>query len=299
MSVILPGWVAAVVLVFVLVTRPWKSTAARAPLPVALATAMAVWVLSAGFATYNGLMAKESSTAATITIAIVPIKALLFALLAYVLGRTFLTARTMQGPKLQRWGMPAALAALCLYLVGADVRAQYETKLELHAASTALSADEVNALTARIRSGDALADEQGAFLGNPLCPPAVLAEFAASPELRWRRAVARNDKLEPALAEKLSQDPDEDVRYMLAFNRQLPAPLLSRLAADSNERVREVVVWTDSLPDEVFNRLVDDPSPRVRATVAIQARTSPEAMAKLRADPVEQVRQAAQRRPDR
>ena len=274
MSIILPAWVASVVAVFVLVTRPWKSAAAPPPLPVTLGIVMAAWVLTSGVGTYTGLMAKGSWTSATVTTGLVPLKALVFALLAYALGRTFLTARTTPAPPVQRWSMPVALAALCLYLVFADIRAQYEAKLERQAASTALSADEVNALTARVRSGDALDDEQGAFLGNPLCPPALLTEFAASPQVHWRRAVARNDQLEAALAEKLSQDSDEDVHYFLAFNRKLPAPLLSRLSADASECVREVVIWTDSLSDEDFNRLVDDPNPRVRASVARQARTS-------------------------
>ncbi len=120
------GWVAAVGIVIGLVTRPWKSAAARAPLPLALALTMAVWVLSTGVMTYNELITKGSWTAATVAIPLVPIKAIVFALLAYAMGRTFLTARATKGPTAQRWGAPAGLAVLCLYFVVSDARTQYE-----------------------------------------------------------------------------------------------------------------------------------------------------------------------------
>ena len=165
--------------------------------------------------------------------------------------------------------------------------------LERHARDPAMT--EVQALVQRIRAGDAAREGLGAFLGNPLCPPELLVEHAAWPDPYWRKAVARNDRIDATLADKLAGDTDEEVRYYLAFNRTLPPAILSRLAADTSEMVRDTVAWTGSLPDADFNRLVNDPSPKVRATTALQSWISPEALAKLRNDPEQRVRDAANR----
>lgn len=295
MAVILLGWISAVALVLTWVARPWKNTPARAPLPLILAVAVSIWVLGSGAVVYNDLIAEHLWTAASVAIGFVPAKALLFALLAYAAGRAFLHARATPGPAMPRWAPTAALSAICLYLLSMDAEFQYNAALERHARSETLSAEDVSVLAQKIRNGDARRDEQGAFLGNRLCPPDLLAAFAASTDARWRRAVARNDKINPDIADKLSQDSDEQVRFMLAFNRALPPPLLSRLAADTDEMVRQTVAWTHSLPDADFDKLVNDPSPDVRGIAAIQPRLTDEQRQRLRNDPVEHVRDAANR----
>jgi hypothetical protein len=295
MPFILLGWIAAVAVVLAFVIKPWKSAAHRAPLPMILALAVSAWGLGSGAIIYNDLMAQGSWTAASLTIGFVPAKAIIFALLAYALGRTFNAARATSGPPVARWGVPAVLTVVLMYVLGTDVAANWDARLESHARSTTLSAQDVSALAAKIRDGRATKGEQGEFLGNPLCPPDLLEEFASSPEPYWRRAVARNDKLDHGLIEKLLQDPDEEVRYFLAFNRDLPVPLLSRLAADKSERVREVVVWTRNLPDADYAKLTRDPSAKVRESTARQERTSMEDWARLRDDPDERVRTAARR----
>ena len=295
---ILLGWIAATVAVVGVVTRPWTSAAARAPLPLALAGGMAVWTLSFGTLTYGALVEKGSWTAATLTIAIVPVRAILLTLLAYALGRTILTARTSSAPPIQRWGPAIALTLFTLYFPASDLWARHRAVLVRHATSAALSTTDVDTLAQRVRAGRAVAEEQGAFLGNPLCPPELLAAFAPSTDPRWRRAVARNPALSPALAETLLQDTDEQVRYMLAFNRELPAPLLARLAADTSEHVRGIVAMTPNLPDEALAKLVADPSPHVRAAVTLAPHLSSEALERLRSDSEERVRDAANRRPD-
>jgi len=295
MSFIAFGWIAVVVVVVGLVTKPWKGAANRAPLPLALAMAMIAWVIGTGNVVYNDLMALGSWTAASITIGYVPAKAIVFALVAYFFGRTLNTARITPGPIAQRWGIPALLAAVLLYFLGTDIASNREAALERHASSTTLSEQDVTEITQKIRSGSATKDEQGAFLGNPLCPPELLADFAASADPYWRRAVARNAKISPEIAEKLSQDPEQEVRYLLTFNRDLSPAILSRLAADPSERVREMVVWSKKLPDEDYAKLARDPSAKVRETVARQERTSMEDWRRLREDPDQRVRDAARR----
>jgi len=287
-------WLAVTLLVLAVATRPWKTPAARAPLPVALGLGMTLWVLVTGAIIQADLMKIGSWTAASTTMGFVPLKAIFMALLAYGSARMVLAERAASGPR-QRWILPACLSLFTLYLFVGDVQFNINSASERHARSTTLTPQEVDALTQRISAGDATPDEKGAFLGNPLCPPELLARFAADPEPRWRRAVARNDTIAADIAEKLVQDPDEQVRYMMAFNRKLPPPLLSRLSTDSSESVREMVAWTSSLPEEDFNRLINDPSPQVRAAVALQSRLSEEGHAKLLADPEKRVRDAANR----
>ena len=294
---ILAAWIAVVTVVGLVATRPWTAPAARAPLPLALGIGVAAWVIGTGYRSYLNLMADGSWTAATIAIPFVPAKAVVLSLIAYAAGRTInaarITARTDKTA--QPWILPVALAGLTLFAVGSDVMALRADARERHAANPALTSEETAALVRRVRGGDAARDEIGAFLGNPLCPPELLTEYAASPESYWRTAVARNDAIDAALSAKLAGDPDEAVRLYLSFNRKLPPEILTRLAADESESVRDTVVWTEGLPDEAFNRLVEDPSPRVRANAARQTRLSPEQLEKLRNDPEQRVRDAANR----
>jgi len=293
--VIVLAWIIVVAGVGAAVTRPWKSPLARAPLPLLLATIMAAWVLGTGAFAYRDLMGQGAWTGATLTLAFVPLKATVLCLLAYAAGRTLLTARATPGPVVPRWGIPALLLAICLYSVATDFLAGRVAETARRAASPALTQDDVASLVQRIRAGSAGQHELTAFLGNPRCPPELLATYASSPDAIERRAVARNPGIDAALAEKLVADPDEEVRYYLAFNRTLPPPVLSRLAADTSDMVRDMVVWTKTLPDDALNRLAEDPSPKVRATVAIQNRISAAVLAKLRNDPEARVRDAANR----
>ncbi len=96
--ILLAAWSAVVVFVVMVGTRPWKSPAARAPLPLALAAVGAAWVLAAGIVSYRHLMADGAWTGATIAMAFVPGKAIIFSMLAYAVGRTFLTARAASDP---------------------------------------------------------------------------------------------------------------------------------------------------------------------------------------------------------
>jgi hypothetical protein len=291
--IILAGWIVAVAIVNMAVVRPWKTPAARAPLPVFLGVILAAWVIATGYFSYRQLMADGAWTGATIAIAFVPVKAIAISLIAYAAGRTFRTARASGIP--QNWTLPVFLGLIVSYSVVSDVVSLRASALERHAANPALTTAEVMALTQRVREGDAGRSEIYAFLGNPHCPAELLTEYSISPDSYWRAAVARNEKIDEALAEKLAGDPDEQVRFYLAFNRKLSPAILSRLAADSSESVRDTVAWTDALPDDDFNRLVEDVSPKVRATTALQERLSPEQLEKLRNDPERRVRDAATR----
>jgi hypothetical protein len=239
MAVLLLGWISVVAVVDIGVTRPWKSPAARAPLPIALGVVVAAWVLTTGALAYADSLTEGLWTGATIAIAFVPAKAIVLSLLVYAAGRTVLTARATPAPLVQRWGLPAILAGLVLYALASDVAAMHNGALERAARDPALSADAVTALVQRIHAGAAAQGELEEFLGNPLCPADLLAEYAAKPDVRWRIAVARNQSLDAALIEKLATDPDEQVRYYMAFNRNLPPALVSRLAADSSQMVRD------------------------------------------------------------
>jgi len=291
--IILTVWVAVVAGVDLAVIRPWRSAVARAPLPLALAFALAAWVLATGFMAYRQMMADGAWTGASIAMAFVPGKAILLSLLAYAAGRSFLSARGSQAAAVQRWALPALLSAAVVYSLVSDVTRIHAGALERHAANPALSAAETAVLVERVRTGDASRGEILAFLGNPKCPPDLLVAYAGASDVYFRTAVARNDLLDPAVADKLAGDQDEQVRLYLAFNRKLPPPILTRLAADSSEGVREGVTWTATLPDEAFARLVEDASPRVRATAARQSRLSAAQLEKLRNDPEQRVRDAA------
>ena len=236
--VLLLGWISVVAVVDGAVTRPWKSPAARAPLPLALGIAVAAWVLATGAFAYATAMAEGAWTGATIAIAFIPAKAIVLSLLAYAAGRTFLTARATPAPFVQRWGLPIVLVGISLYALTSDVVALHNGALERHARDPALSAGEVSALVRRVHAGDVTAGELGEFLGNPLCPAELLAEYAGAPDARQRMAVARNQKIDPVLAEKLAADSDQDVRYYIAFNPNLPPEAAARLASDSSEMVR-------------------------------------------------------------
>ena len=283
--VVLFAWITFVAVIDVLITRPWSQPAARKPLPWMFAAAGAAWVLWWGANAYRDAMADGQWTAASITMGYVPLKALFYSLLAYF------AARTMS----RRWLLPAALSAVFVVLVASDIVNAHSVMRMRHARDTHLSPDQVAVIAERIRKGEADENEQTAFLRNPVCPPDLLAEFARTPDVIIRAAVAANPKLGATLAEQLAGDASEDVRYYLAFNRDLPPALVSKLAHDDSDRVREAVLWTASLSDEDFDRLVNDPSPRVRATAALQQRISGAQVDRLKADPEERVRSAANR----
>jgi len=289
------GWTLVVGWAMAFVIRPWKASPARHPLPVAFGIGAAVWGLGSSWVTWRGLYDQGSWTAVSVTTGLAPLKTLLLALLAYAAGRMILSARAASGPTIQRWSGAAALGLLTVALIGADIRAHYVNALAQQARDETLPAAEVQAIAARVADGSAVADEQGAFLGNALCPPDLLAQFASAPDVRWRRAVARNSALPAELAEKLADDSDEEVRFMLAFNRKLAPAVLSKLAQDSSAHVRGMVAWTEALPEADFARLVEDPIASVRATVAIQKRLTAPAREKLLADPEQRVRDAAAR----
>jgi hypothetical protein len=293
--IILAVWIAVVGAIDVVVIRPWRSQAARAPLPLILGTAAAAWVIGTGFFGYRQLMAEGAWTGASIAMGFVPAKAIVVSLIAYAAGRSFLSALTTSAPLMTRWALPALLAAVLVYSIASDISRLHSSALERHARNPALTDAETSALAQKIRAGDAGREETFAFLGNPRCPDDLLGEYAASPDAYWRSAVARNDAIGPDIAAKLAADPDEQVRFYLAFNRKLPAEILIQLAADPSDNVRNTVVWTDALPDESFDRLVNDSSAKVRATAALQPRLSKMQREKLRNDPEERVREAASR----
>ncbi len=292
--VILLAWTAAVAAAHAVITRPWKYPAARAPLVLAPAVAMAAWVLGTGIMSYNGSMAQGSWTAASVTLGLVPLKAIILSLLAHGAGRAALKGRETRDRTF--WTVAAALIAVCLYSVGADVQARRSAAIERHAADETLPPSEVAALAAKVRAGAASKDEAGAFIGNKLCPPDLLAEYANSTDPYRRKAAARNSALDAASAERLIADTDEEVRYYVAFNPGLTPDQLARLAADTSPDVRGLVARMSRLPDAAFAALADDPDAGVRVVVALQARTGADALAKLRNDPDERVRSAAGRR---
>lgn len=288
-------WTLIVAVVVAAVTRPWRSPEGRAPLAILLAVAGAAWPLANGAILLSSMMTEGQWTAASITIGLIPFKAVVLSVLAYTAARTFLAARG--GADLKSYIRPAALGAVILWWVADDSVAMHAAARERHAASAELNAAEVAAVAERVRSGKAGSHEAYAFLRNPLCPPDLLAANADSRDVYARTSVASNTSLDPALAAKLAGDADEMVRvYLATNNRNLPPDVLARLAADSNEDVRRGVVWWAALPDESFNRLVDDPSPEVRAAVAAQSRLTAAQVAKLKSDPLKKVREAAIRR---
>lgn len=291
--VILLAWTAAVVAAHAVITRPWKSPAARTPFAVIPAVAMAAWVLGTGILSYTGSMRDGSWTAASVTLGFVPLKAIALSLIAHAAGRAALTARATRDRV--QWGVAAAALALCVYSVGADVQARRNAALEKHAADESLAPGEVARLAAKVRANAAAESEVWAFLGNRLCPPDLIAEAALSPDRNRRTAAARNSALDAANADRLMADTDEQVRFYLAFNRGLTPEQLARLSEDRSADVRGIVARREELPDAAFAALVDDPDAEVRQVVALQSRISSEAVEKLRNDPEERVRNAANR----
>jgi hypothetical protein len=292
----LAGWVAFVAIIMAIIARVWTPSPARAAVPLGLAALMAALVLGPGAGSLADMYAKGMWTAASISTGIFPVKALLYALLGYGIGRAVNTARASTDATQQfakRWAIPGVLAAVAVVALVDDAIKWRNGALEQHAERNDLSTQDVAALVQKIRAGQASRDEQGAFLGNSLCPPELLTEFANSTDEYWRRAVARNDAISPAIADQLSRDPSQEVRYYLSFNRELPVEVLSRLAADADESVRKNMVFTKRLPDADFAKLSRDASAQVREMVARQERTSMEDWARLREDPDERVRTAA------
>ena len=293
-TLILLAWTAAVIAAHAVVTRPWKVPAARSPFAILPAAAMTAWVLGTGISSYNGSMAGGSWTAASVTLGFIPLKAIVLSLLAHGAGRAAIKARAA-GDDRALWGVAAALVALCVYSVAADVAARNAAALEKHAADETLPPDEVAALAAKVRAKDAADGEAWAFIGNKLCPPELLAEAAASPDRNRRTAAARNSALGAADADRLITDGDEQVRFYLAFNRGLIPEQLARLAKDSSPQVRGIIARREQLPEAAFAALVDDPDAGVRTVVALQSRLRDEAIEKLRNDPDEHIRNAANR----
>jgi hypothetical protein len=290
------AWIAFVAVVIAVVARIWKPSPARAALPLGLAALMAVCVLIPGANSLATMYTKGMWTAASVSMGFFPVKALLYAFVGHLLGRTINAARAATDTTqhlAKRWAIPGILAAVALVALADDAIKWRNAALEQHAERNDLSTRDVAALVQKIRAGQATRDEQGAFLGNALCPAELLTEFAASPDSYWRRAVARNDAISPEIADQLSRDPTQEVRFLLSFNRDLPLEILSRLAADTDEDVRKNMVWTKRLPDADYAKLARDPSAGVRELVARQERTSMEDWARLREDPDERVRSAA------
>ncbi|MBX7197778.1 MAG: hypothetical protein K1X51_00205 [Rhodospirillaceae bacterium] len=293
-TVILLAWTAAVVAAHAVITRPWKIPAARSPFAILPAIAMTAWVLGVGLLSYNASMASGSWTAASVTLGLIPLKAIVLSLIAHGAGRA--AAKALAGGGGAQWGVAAVALALCVYSVAADIGARRNAALEKHAADENLGADEVAALAAKVRANGAGEGEVWAFLGNRLCPPDLLAAAVASSDRNRRIAAARNSALDAAQADRLMTDADEQVRFYLAFNPGLTPEQLAHLSRDVSPQVRGIVALREKLPDDALARLVDDPDTGVREVVALQARISGEALEKLRNDRNERVRNAANRR---
>jgi hypothetical protein len=283
------GWLVFVTSVTGLIVRPWKSAAARAPLPVGLGVALGIWVLWTGAQTYADLIDEGLWTGATLTIVYVPLKACVYVLLGYYLGRAF------QSTARHKWRVAAVLSVVIAYALVTDTIAVREASRQRTARSLELTPEHIAGLERRVVLGKASPDEKYLFLENPLCPPPLLADMATSADQRTRVAVARNPALDPALVTKLAGDTDGEVRTFIAHHKALPLSQLQRLARDPYDRVREAVAWKADLPDEDFNRLIDDPSPNVRATIVLQPRLSDASLRQLLGDADERVRRAAQR----
>jgi hypothetical protein len=200
-------WTLIVAAVVALVTRPWRSPEGRAPLAIFLAVAGAAWPLVNGAILLASMMDEGQWTAASITIGLIPFKAVVLSLLAYAAARTFLAARG--GGNMKMYIRPAALGAVILWWVADDSVVMYAAGRERHAASAELSTEEVAAVAERVRSGKASSHEAYAFFRNPLCPPDLIAANAVSPDVYARTSVASNPSLDPALAAKLAGDIDE------------------------------------------------------------------------------------------
>lgn len=214
-AVVLFAWITFVVVVDVLITRPWSQPAARKPFPWICAAAGAGWVLWWGANAYRDSIADGQWTAASVAMAYIPLKALFYSLLAYFAGRT----------ASRRWLLPAALSLILVCLVVSDVVNAQSVARMRYARDEHLSSDQISVIAERIRKGDAGQSEQAAFLRNPACPPELLDEFATAPDALLRSAVAANPKLGATLAEKLAGDAAEDVRYYFGVQpRAAPCP---------------------------------------------------------------------------
>jgi hypothetical protein len=301
------GWLAFVACVVGLITRPWKTLEARAPLQLGLGGALGLWVIWTGGQSYADLIDEGLWTGATLTMVYVPLKAIIYALLGYYLGRAILNALSLepiegepiaspeQTDVAAKWRTTTILATILVFFVGADILSVREGNRQRVARNQELTPERISSLERRVILGKASPEEKYMFLENPLCPPSLLEDMANSSDQRTRIAVARNPALTPELATKMSNDPDGEVRTYIAHHKALPLSQLQRLASDPYEKVREAVAWKAVLPDDEFNKLVADPSPRVRATIVLQRRLSDEALRGFLTDPDERVRIEAQR----
>jgi hypothetical protein len=292
MAGIIVGWISGVAVLFIAITRPWRSAAARAPAPLILATAAAAWCLWDGATIYQDQIAEGAWTGATLLIPYVPVKALAYAVLAYAVGRTALAARTQDAPN--RYVLPAILAVVLLVAVGDDIRMSVDAVKIRAARSQTLTPPQIAAIVARIDGKTAVDAEIGAFMQNPLCPPDLLQRQADTAPA-YREYIARNPNIPADLLVKLSKDATPSVRYSAATNPNLPASELPRMATDTDATVREMVTWKKELPDESFLLLLDDPEPRVRSTAAVQPRISDAALLRLTEDADPSVRSNAVR----
>ncbi len=298
------GWLAFVGCVVGLITRPWKTLEARAPLQLGLAGALGLWVIWTGGQSYADMIDEGLWTGATLTIVYVPLKAVVYALLGYYLGRAILNALSetpdeksdaAKSDAATKWRTTTILATILVFFVGSDIFSVREANRQRTARNQELTPERISSLERRVILGRASPEEKYMFLENPLCPPSLLEDMSNSPDQRTRIAVARNPAITPEMATKLSNDPDGEVRTYIAHHKALPLSQLQRLANDPYDRVREAVAWKAVLPDDEFNKLVSDPSPSVRATIVLQRRLSDEALRRLLTDPDEKVRRQAER----
>ncbi|MBL8630013.1 MAG: hypothetical protein JNM81_10320 [Rhodospirillaceae bacterium] len=296
------GWVIVVCGAVALITRPWKTPEARAPLQMGFAAALGLWVIWTGGQNYADFTDEGLWTGATLALIYVPFKAILYALLGYFGARAALNAWTnipddddVARDGATRWRTTIILATIIVFFVGSDIFTVREATRQRNARDQELTPDRIAKLERRVILNIASPEEKYRFLENPLCPATLLEDMAVSPDLRIRIAVARNPSLSAELATQMAADPDGEVRYLIAHHKALPLSQLQRLASDPYDRVREAVAWKAALPDAEFNRLVDDPSPSVRATIVLQRRLSDDALRRLTNDTDERVRTEAMR----
>ncbi|MBY0509547.1 MAG: hypothetical protein K2P94_05285 [Rhodospirillaceae bacterium] len=275
------GWIGVAAILFTVIAQPWRSPAARAPLPMILSVTAGAWGVWDGVVTYQDLIARGAWTAAAIVIPYVLLKILAYAVLAYAVGRAALSATPQTAPR--RYILPASLAAVLLVALGADIRASFDAAKIRTARSQTLTPGQIAAIAARIDGRTALEAETFAFLENPLCPPEFLHRHAGGPPL-FRAYIARNPNAPADLLLTFSEDADPQVRYSAVYNANMPASELPRMAMDADAMVRESVVWKKALPDDSFARLLEDAVPRVRAAAALQPRITDAALMRLTED---------------
>lgn len=291
MSTLVAGWALAVAVVFAVVARLWRADARR-PWPLLVALAVTVWTLWDGAIVYRDLIAQHAWTAATIVIPYIPAKAVVLALLAYFTVRA-LPATRAATPR-TRLILPSVLAAALIGLLATDIAFSIEATHVRAARDPQMTTTELETQTARVTSGAASRNEVLAFLENPLCPPALLEDYAQAAQL-FKTYVARNPKVPEEIILRLSQDSDPLVRYYAAYSANLPGGELPRLAADTDPMVREIVAWKEDLPDADFAPLIHDSAARVRAAAALQPRMSDADILELTRDPDSHVRANATR----